>query len=367
MKPALFSSGWTDRAIDQVPVRAPAILVIWRCCFLGLVMMVLRTPAAGYAANWSWLPGGIAAQTPHPAVVRVVTQDADGNSLGSGTLVDVRDQLGLVVTNWHVIRDAVGAVEVIFADGFRSSARVVKVDRDWDLAALLIWRPHVAPVRIAARPPMPGDVLSIAGYGPGSYRAVSGRCTQYMAPSDHHPFEIVELSVAARQGDSGGPILNTSGELAGVLFGSDGGTTSGSYAGRVRLFLADAWPGSAASRDTGNRSRAAGDLVTTVRGATRPNSEPRPALVPLPKPRRSSRVARLEPLPAGLTAEGTGPPTPVENKSRPASQQTVRETPSAWEALAGRSLAEQLKTVLAGIGCVTVLVQLTRWFSPTKR
>lgn len=365
MKPALFSSGWTDRAIDHIPVRTPAILAIGRYCFLGLVIILLRAPAAGYAANWSWLPGGTAVQTPHPAVVRVVTQDADGNSLGSGTLVDVRDQFGLVVTNWHVIRDAVGAVEVIFADGFRSSARVVKVDRDWDLAALLIWRPHVAPVRIAARPPMPGDVLSIAGYGPGSYRTVSGRCTQYMAPSDHHPFEIVELSVAARQGDSGGPILNASGELAGVLFGSDGGTTSGSYAGRVRLFLADAWPGGAASPDTGNGARAAADLVTTARGATRPNPEPRPALVPQPQPQRSSRVARLEPLPAGLTIEGTGPPTPVDNKSRSAAQPTARKTPSAWEVLAGRSLAEQLKTVLAGIGCVTVLVQLTRWFSPT--
>ena len=45
----------------------------------------------------------------------------------------------------------------------------------------------------------------------------------------------------AREGDSGGPIFNERGELAGVLFGSGGGATAGSYAGRVREFLKSAW------------------------------------------------------------------------------------------------------------------------------
>ena len=68
---------------------------------------------------------------------------------GSGTLVDVRDQFGLVVTNWHVVRDSQGTVEVVFPDGFRSHARPLKVDSDWDLAALVIWRPPIEPVNVA--------------------------------------------------------------------------------------------------------------------------------------------------------------------------------------------------------------------------
>jgi hypothetical protein len=48
---------------------------------------------------------------------------------------------------------------------------------------------------------------------------------------------MVEVGAEARQGDSGGPIFNEQGELAGVLFGSGSGTTSGSYAGRVLNFL----------------------------------------------------------------------------------------------------------------------------------
>lgn len=176
---------------------------------------------------------------PHPAVVRVIAVEGRGTSLGSGTLVAVSRYHGLVLTNWHVVRDAKDSILVRFPDGFTSPARVMKVDRDWDLAALAIWRPRVVPVAIATTPPKPGDMLTIAGYGSGNYRAATGRCTQYVAPSMRHPFEMVELSTTARQGDSGGPIFNEQGELAGVLFGSGFRETMGSYCGRVRNFLAD--------------------------------------------------------------------------------------------------------------------------------
>ncbi|HID75308.1 MAG TPA: serine protease, partial [Planctomycetaceae bacterium] len=174
---------------------------------------------------------------PHPAVVRVITQDRGGHSYGSGALVAVLRNCGLVVTNWHVVRDAAGKIVVVFPDGFSSPATLLGADRVWDLAALAVWCPQVEPIRLATQPPRPGDVLTIAGYGPGWYRAATGRCTQYVAPGPNQPFEMVELSVAARQGDSGGPILNARGELAGVLFGAAGRTTTGSYCGRVRRFL----------------------------------------------------------------------------------------------------------------------------------
>jgi len=147
-----------------------------------------------------------------------------------------------VVTNWHVVRDATGLVEVVFPDGFRSHARPLKVDQDWDLAALVIWRPNAEPVKIAAQPPRPGDLLTIHGYGRGKYRIATGHCTTYYSPQPNFPHEMVELDAEARQGDSGGPIFNQSGELAGVLFGAGQGTTMGSFAPRVRVFLAAVAP-----------------------------------------------------------------------------------------------------------------------------
>lgn len=179
---------------------------------------------------------------PHPAVARIIVPEGDATSYGSGTLIDVRDRFGLVITNWHVVRDGTGEVEVVFPDGYRSMARPLKVDEDWDLAALVIWRPTAAPVPIAANAPQPGDQLTICGYGQGQYRAATGRCTKYYAPKLELPLHMVELDVEARQGDSGGPILNERGELAGVLFGAGGGTTLGSFGGRVQSFLASLAP-----------------------------------------------------------------------------------------------------------------------------
>lgn len=179
---------------------------------------------------------------PHPAVARIIVPESGGTSYGSGTLVDVRDQYGLVVTNWHVVRDATDRIEVVFPDGFRSYGQALKVDQDWDLAALVIWKPNASPVPLASSAPRPGDVLTIAGYGKGTYRALTGNCTQYLSPTIQLPREMVEVSVAARQGDSGGPIFNSRGELAGVLWGAGSATTLGSYVGRVGGFLTSVAP-----------------------------------------------------------------------------------------------------------------------------
>ena len=196
--------------------------------------IALCAASAAYAQS---MPSG---QLPNPAIVRIIAPESDGVSYGSGALVAVNDTYGLVVTNWHVVRDAAAPVWVAFPNGFRSAATILKADRDWALAALAVWRPNVSPLPLATQPPRPGERLTIAGYGSGSFRAVSGQCTQYVSPGGNHPFEMVELSAPARNGDSGGPILNDRGEIAGVLFGSAYGQTTGSYCGRLRYFLSSA-------------------------------------------------------------------------------------------------------------------------------
>jgi hypothetical protein len=194
-------------------------------------------------ANSTWEPEAfsdylLSGQTPHPAVVRIVAAEKAGASLGSGVLVDANREQAIVLTNWHVVRDSRSAVLVQFPDGFQTAGTVVRWDEAWDLAALVIWKPPATPVPLAATPPSPGDLLTIAGYGRGPYRAQTGRCTEYLSPGTGYPKEFVELAAGARQGDSGGPILNERGELAGVLFGQNNGHTIGSCSTRLRTFLA---------------------------------------------------------------------------------------------------------------------------------
>ncbi len=80
-------------------------------------------------------------------MVRVVASAENVTSMGSGTLVHVTAKYGIVITNWHVVRDVRDSVEVIFPDGFRSQGTVMKIDEDWDLAAIGIWRPQAEAVK----------------------------------------------------------------------------------------------------------------------------------------------------------------------------------------------------------------------------
>ena len=86
-------------------------------------------------------------------MARIIVPERQGTAFGSGTLVDVNSQYGLVITNWHVVEAANGQIMVQFPDGFRSPGEVLKSDRDWDLAALRIQRPNVQPVRLSPKAP----------------------------------------------------------------------------------------------------------------------------------------------------------------------------------------------------------------------
>ena len=242
--------GWAV-GLPKVPVCGGRHHVCWL-----LAMAVLATQPAmaqfpwGFGsavqpsgANSNWEPDVfsdylLSGQTPHPAVVRIVAAEQGAASLGSGVLVDANHEQGLVLTNWHVVRDSRSAVLVQFPDGFQTAGTVIRMDEAWDLAAVVIWKPSATPIPLAASPPALGDPLTIAGYGRGPYRAQTGRCTEYLSPGTGYPKEFVELAAGARQGDSGGPILNERGELAGVLFGQNSGRTIGSCSTRLRTFLA---------------------------------------------------------------------------------------------------------------------------------
>jgi len=186
-------------------------------------------------------------QKPHPAVVRVIAGDVhkqDRISLGSGTLIAKKTNYGFVITNWHVVRDSNGYVNVWFPDGRTCEAAVVAVDDRWDLALLIISEPKgVEPVVISPTIPKIGETYWVAGYRrDGTYRIQGGYCIKFQAPEEYRiEPELIEIGVPSESGDSGGPIFNAKSELAGVLFGSTE-TTMGTHCGRVFKFLEQAAP-----------------------------------------------------------------------------------------------------------------------------
>ncbi len=369
-----------------------------------IVLLGTTIPAASALGSVADMLGSLGADEPHPAVVRVVVSEGQTMSLGSGTLVAVRGRHGLVVTNWHVIRDARGPINVIFPDGFRSGASVLGTDADWDLAALAIWRPHVEPVQLSNLRPEPEDSLSIAGYGSGKYRSASGRCVQYISPGGNLPFDMLELSASARDGDSGGPIFNAHGELAGVLFGAARGRTAGSDCGRVAWFLNSVAPRFDNLCTPPTDTMLAQDLpapaVTAVPAAPLASEvamvhpqQPvdyswQPSMEQTSEPPREPPRRRALPLasipapparpPAGPPStpmaepqtdfsfsaneapQGNFPSVPFSAASAPLSQPQPEEDPLGLSDLSDGTTVDQVKNFLAVFGLVAIVIQVGR-------
>lgn len=302
----------------------------------------------GYPPGLHLLPG-----RPHPAVARIVVPEGNATSYGSGTLVDARGQYGLVITNWHVVRDGHGDVDVVFPDGFQSKARPLKVDKDWDLAALVIWRPPAPPVKMTMTPPQPGDELTICGYGSGQYRAATGRCTQYFAPSTDLPQHLVELNVEARQGDSGGPIFNDRGELAGVLFGAGRGTTLGSFGGRVGTFLATLAPDIGHANEVGLAAAQAPDVnqLPVITEPTTPQQESRDQKKPAAEKQLAARPFFTAPQPGEVLNHGWHA-VAAKSKETSAAHAAKEPTPIALDV--------PLKKLLAAAGALAFIALLVR-------
>lgn len=177
----------------------------------------------------------VVAEAPPEFCVRVFVEDTEGHSMGSGTLVAPH----LIVTNEHVVRDrkAGGSVKVLFPNWDVVNGKVVKTDKRWDIAVILISPVDIEPV-VFAKQWQAGELLTIYGYGMGYPASATGRYFAEYSPDANSPAQWIEIKgVRARQGDSGGPILNASGEYVGTLFGSVTNFTVGTRVDRVKKIL----------------------------------------------------------------------------------------------------------------------------------
>jgi hypothetical protein len=165
---------------------------------------------------------------------------------------------------------------------------------------------------------------------------------------------MVELSAGARQGDSGGPILNQRGELAGVLFGTAAGQTTGSYCGRVRSFLA--------SVDADfRRLPSAPTMVAQQSPRVTPPTAPQPSVASPAEPgfqRAPTESPVMRPpvasIPGGY-APLAGPP------------QAAPPPGSAPDAPAEPSAFDQVKSFLAAVGLFAIFMHGLRLLVPGQR
>jgi serine protease DegS len=144
------------------------------------------------------------------------TQQRVQSALGSGVIVDAD---GHVITNHHVIKDA-SQINVQLADGRVTSAAIVGRDPDTDLALLKIKLPNlpVMPLGRSDRSQVGDEVLAI-GNPLGLQQTVThgiisatGRSQLGVATFEN----FIQTDAAINEGNSGGALINTSGELIGI-------------------------------------------------------------------------------------------------------------------------------------------------------
>jgi Do/DeqQ family serine protease len=173
-------------------------------------------------------------------------------SLGSGVIVDPS---GLVVTNYHVIRDA-SEVRVALSDKREFDATVVLKDQRSDLAVLRIKDANERfPVLQFANSDalQVGDVVLAIGdpFGVGqtvTHGIVSALARTQVGSSDYQFF--IQTDAAINPGNSGGALVDMNGRLVGInsaIATSSGGSEGIGFAipaNMVRIVVASAESGS---------------------------------------------------------------------------------------------------------------------------
>jgi putative serine protease PepD len=225
----------------------PKMIAMWLACTAYVAWLCLHVAWAAPQAGSS--SSGVASRTPeeqktidaykraNQAVVFIATRSyvvdpfaffdeiKPQEGTGTGTIIDV--PRGLVITNLHVIENALqsrGSVEIILANGQSSKAKLVGFDPESDLALLQVGN---LPKSLVGIPYGDSSTLEVGqrvlaiGNPFGLYRSlttgiVSSLDRTMKTPRGALLKDPIQTDAAINPGNSGGPLLDGDGKLIGI-------------------------------------------------------------------------------------------------------------------------------------------------------
>jgi S1-C subfamily serine protease len=201
-----------------------------------------------------------------PAVVLIKMSGPGGEGSASGFVVDPS---GTIVTNLHVVQGAT-AIGVKFPNGdIYDTVRIRAFDERKDLVVLQIPGYGLPTVELGdSDAAQAGDPVVLIGNPLGVLEgSVSTGVVSGIRTLENLGFRVIQTDAAANPGNSGGPLLNSSGRVIGVLSFKLRGSESLNFVvpiNYVRGLLAS--PESLNLEELATRTKSATDVF----GATRP-------------------------------------------------------------------------------------------------
>ena len=205
-------------------------------------------------------------QAAKPAVVTVITYDADGSERGRASGFFVKSDE--IITNWHVIKTA-KSVRTKTIDGTTYAVtKILARDERADLALLKLDKANttVMPLRMTVACPKEGERVVVIGCAGGLSTTVSDGIVSALREIPEVG-RVIQITAPVSHGSSGSPVVNARGEVVGVVIGyyKDGQNLNFAVPSERVLALRPGTAGSHASVPSG--AGAGADVSTRIRSA----------------------------------------------------------------------------------------------------
>jgi len=150
-----------------------------------------------------------------PSVLPAVVTVHRGDALGSGSYIRIKDGVGYILTNRHVVQREDGTivkeVTLIKENMSNFKGELAVVDSVYDLALIRTTDYLPEPLRLADTSVVKGDPVAVIGSPLGLIESVTAGIVSSTDRGD-----VFQLDAPINPGNSGGPVINTRGELVGV-------------------------------------------------------------------------------------------------------------------------------------------------------
>lgn len=183
-----------------------------------------RTPIANVAAPDSALATSPVVLTAQQSVLKIRAEATSCQKMLEGTGFVIKPQR--VMTNAHVVAGSSGVS--VEANGTSYPATVVSFDPKMDISILAVPDLPAEPLAFVDKPAAAGTDAIVLGYpGGGVFNATPARIREIIELNGPDIYqnttvtrEVYTIRGVVRQGNSGGPMIDTDGRVLGVVFGA---------------------------------------------------------------------------------------------------------------------------------------------------